>query len=325
MTSSERTYQTIDAHAGGEPLRIVLSGVPEIPGSTMLEKRRYMRDHLDQIRTTLMLEPRGHTDMYGCVMTPPVSEGSDMGVLFMHNEGYSTMCGHGVIALVTVAVARDLVSDPLSIVIDTPAGVVRALANMRDGSVQSVSFRNVPSFVVERALSVDGMRVDVAFGGAFYAIVQESPLPIDRTHLPDLRELGMKIKRAVEDMRTVVHPLESGLTGIYGTIFCGPASREGATLRNVTIFADAEVDRSPCGTGTCAVMALRRAEGKLSVDESFVNESLIGTIFTGRIVGEVEVGQNSAIIPEITGSAYVTGYNTFVVDASDPVGEGFRV
>ncbi len=323
--SVSRTYQTIDAHAGGEPLRIIVSGVPDIPGSTMLEKRLYMQEHLDEIRTTLMLEPRGHTDMYGCVMTPPVSDGSDMGVLFMHNEGYSTMCGHGVIALVSVAVQQDLVSDPSSITIDTPAGAVRARANMQDGRVDSVSFENVPSFVLERGLSAEGLRVDVAFGGAFYAIVEEAPMPIDRDHLGDLRSLGMKIKHAVEGMRTVVHPLEAGLNGVYGTIFCGPAARNDATLQNVTIFADAEVDRSPCGTGTCAVMALRQSEGKLSGGEPFVNESLVGTVFAGRVVGETDVGGIPAIIPEITGTAYVTGYNTFVVDPSDSLGEGFRV
>ena len=325
MAEHAKTYKTIDAHAGGEPLRIIVSGVPDIPGSTMLEKRRYMQEHLDEIRTTLMFEPRGHTDMYGCVMTAPVSGGSDMGVLFMHNEGYSTMCGHGVIALVTVAVGKDLFSDPSSITIDTPAGPVRARANMKDGRVESVSFRNVPSFVFERGLNVEGLRVDIAFGGAFYAIVQQAPLPIDRSHLTDLRALGMRIKHAVEGMRQVVHPLESGLNGIYGTIFCAPPASDGATLRNVTIFADAEVDRSPCGTGTCAVMALRRSEGTLPAGEPFVNESLIGTVFAGRIVEETTVGEIPAIIPEITGSAYVTGYHTFVVDPSDPVGEGFRV
>ncbi len=319
-----RTYQTIDAHAAGEPLRIIVSGVPPIPGATMLEKRAYIRENLDFIRTSLMLEPRGHADMYGCVLTPPVSEGSDLGVLFMHNEGYSTMCGHGVIALTTVAVQNGLVAESSVIALDTPAGTVHARPTIEGTRVVGVSFENVPSFVLEKDVAVLGMSVDVAFGGAFYAIA-DSPLPIDGSHLPELRELGMKLKSAVEEEREVVHPLEPGLRGIYGTIFRGAPRREGATARNVTVFADAEVDRSPCGTGTCAVMAMRVQKGLLGDEDTFRHESIIGTVFEGRVLGRSRVGDIEAVIPEISGSAYITGYNTFVVDEADPLGRGFRL
>ena len=312
-----QVYQTIDAHTAGEPLRIIVSGVPPLPGGTMLEKRQYFRDHLDPIRRALMLEPRGHDDMYGCVITPPVREGSDLGVLFMHNEGYSTMCGHGVIALMTVAVQNGLVKDPSDVRIDTPAGLVQARADVQSGRVKSVTFENVPSFVYASGLRIESTLADIVFGGAFYALV-ESEIPIDGAHLGELRALGMKIKREIERARDVVHPLEPGLHGIYGTIFTSGD-------RNVTIFAEGEVDRSPCGTGTCGVLASRVSRGALGIGEPFIHQSIIGTTFTAQATGRTMVGDFEAIIPEVTGSAYVTGYHTFVIDPDDPVGGGFRI
>ena len=197
--------------------------------------------------------------------------------------------------------------------------------------VSSVSFVNVPSFVVHAGLAVKigtrHIRVDVAFGGAFYAIVdsEAAGLPIDAAHLPELRRVGMEIKRAVEAAQTIAHPLEPGLTGLYGTIFTGPPSDPGADLRNVAIFADAAVDRSPCETGTCAVMAVVDAMGLLSEGKPFVHESLIGTRFTGRIAGRTAVGEYQAIVPEIEGSAWITGEHTFLVDQADPLRAGFRI
>ena len=290
----------------------------------MLEKRQYVRERLDHIRTTLIHEPRGHQDMYGCILTPPVEPASDYGVLFMHNEGYSTMCGHGVIALVTALAENGMLRDPSRVQLDTPAGAVIAAAEIVNGRASSVTFQNVPSFVFERDLEVEGLNVDVVFGGAFYALV-ESPLPVDSGHLAELRVLGMRIKRGVERVRTVRHPLEADLEGIYGTIFTGPPTRRDAHLRNVTIFADAEVDRSPCGTGTCATMASRSARGLLQDGEDFVYESIVGTAFFAKILRRTQVGTFPAIVPSITGSAYVTGFHTFVVDSDDPVGTGFRL
>ena len=210
-------------------------------------------------------------------------------------------------------------------------GAPRESKECRDIRVSSVSFVNVPSFVVHAGLAVKigtrHIRVDVAFGGAFYAIVdsEAAGLPIDAAHLPELRRVGMEIKRAVEAAQTIAHPLEPGLTGLYGTIFTGPPSDPGADLRNVAIFADAAVDRSPCGTGTCAVMAVVDAMGLLGEDKPFVHESLIGTRFTGRIAGRTAVGEYQAIVPEIEGSAWITGEHMFLVDEDDPLREGFRL
>ena len=335
--------KTIDAHAAGEPLRLIVDGFPTPRGRTMLEKREWVLNHADHLRRALMLEPRGHADMYGALFTEPVSPGSHAGVLFMHNEGYSTMCGHGVVAVTTIALERGLLlpgGDGASIVYDSPAGTIRARARVRAGGgtedaeavrVESVAFVNVPSFVLHGGIPVKlasrQIRADVAFGGAFYAIVDSEAvgLPIDAGHLPELRRVGMEIKHAIEDVYTIAHPLEPGLHGIYGTIFTGPPSDERADLRNVTIFADAEVDRSPCGTGTAAVMAVVDAMGLLSDERPFVHESLIGTRFNGRIVSRTEVGEYQAIVPEIEGSAWITGEHTFLVDDEDPLREGFRL
>src|SRR5437867_10203536 len=374
--------QTIDAHAAGEPLRLVVNGFPSPRGKTMLEKREWVRRHADHLRRALMLEPRGHADMYGAILTEPVQAGSHAGVLFMHNEGYSTMCGHGVIAVTTIALERGLVmpgADGGSIVYDSPAGTIRARATVRssfdglkrsdrhgtgasamsesvtpltlsssrlDGArggadalegskgkvrVEHVAFVNVPSFVLHGGLNVKlasrQIRVDVAFGGAFYAIVDSEAvgLPIDAAHLPELRRAGMQIKEAIESAHDVAHPVEPGLRGIYGTIFTGPPTDERADLRNVTVFADAEVDRSPCGTGTAAVMAVVDAMGLLSDAKPFVHESLIGTRFTGRVSARTAVAACAASVPEIEGSAWITGEHTFLVDDDDPLKEGFRI
>jgi proline racemase len=333
--------KTIDAHAAGEPLRLIVEGFPSPPGRTMLAKREWVKRHADHLRRALMLEPRGHADMYGAILTEPVAPGSHAGVLFMHNEGYSTMCGHGVIAVTTIALERRLLmpgGDGTSIVYDSPAGTIRARAHLAPPAgagagvrVSSVAFLNVPSFVLYPGIEVDlgsrRIRADVAFGGAFYAIVDSEAvgLPIDAAHLPDLRRVGMDVKRAIEATRQVAHPNEPGLQGIYGTIFTGPPSDETADLRNVTIFADAEVDRSPCGTGTAAVMAVVEAMGLLSPDRPFVHESLIGTRFRGRVTGRTKVADLDAIVPEIEGSAWITGEHTFLVDEDDPLRNGFRL
>ena len=341
--------KTIDAHAAGEPLRLIVEGFPSPRGRTMLDKREWAKRHADHLRRAAMLEPRGHADMYGAILTEPVAPGSHAGVLFMHNEGYSTMCGHGVVAVTTIALERGLLmpgGDGCSIVYDSPAGTIRARARWagrpgragdagrhteQGGKVESVAFVNVPSFVLHAGLGVKlasrQIRADIAFGGAFYAIVDSEAvgLPIDVSHLPELRRVGMDIKHAIEATHAITHPLHPALGGIYGTIFTGPPIDDRADLRNVTIFADAEVDRSPCGTGTCAVMAVLDAMGLLGADKPFVHESLIGTRFTGRVATRSTVGDLEAIVPEIEGSAWITGEHTFIIDESDPLKEGFRI
>jgi proline racemase len=344
---------TIDAHTAGEPLRLIVSGFPAVKGKTILEQRDHVRKKHDRLRRALMLEPRGHTDMYGALLTPPEREDSQAGVLFMHNEGYSTMCGHGVIAVVKIAIERNLIVAPrgpdgsVRITLDSPAGPIRATAHTieAEGSlrVTSVRFVNVPSFVSHAAmpLRVSGreIRADVAFGGAFYAIVDSESVgvPLVPERLADLRRVGMEIKRLVEAAVRVEHPLEPQLQGIYGTIFTGQPSDATADLRNVTIFADAEVDRSPCGTGTCAVMAVLSAMGLLAQDQTFTHESIIGTRFRGRVLERTTLSTpksstpNSqselveAIIPEIEGEAYITGENTFIIEDDDPLKFGFRL
>jgi trans-L-3-hydroxyproline dehydratase len=331
------TLRTIDAHTAGEPLRLIVDGFPRVEGTTMLERREWVRANCDHLRTALMLEPRGHADMYGALLTEPERPDSDAGVLFMHNAGYSTMCGHGVIAVVTMAIERGLIvpRDGDTIVLDSPAGQIRARAvSRRDGDrirVERVSFVNVPSFILHAALPVSTgtreIRADVAFGGAFYAIVdaESAGLAVRPGQLAELRRVGMTIKHAVEAAVQVVHPGEPELRGIYGTIFTAPPSSDDAHLRNVTIFADAEVDRSPCGTGTCAVMAVLAAMGLLGADQTFVHESIIGTRFRGRLAGETTVSGHPAILPEIEGEAYITGENVFLIDDADPLRHGFRL
>jgi proline racemase len=329
--------QTIDAHTAGEPLRLILSGFPSVKGKTVLERREYVRTHHDRLRRALMLEPRGHADMYGALLTPPERDGSHTGVLFMHNEGFSTMCGHGVIAVCTIAVERNLIVVPrepdgsVKITLDSPAGQIHATASTSGDRVTHVGFRNVPSFVLHPSLPIRigtrDIRVDVAFGGAFYAIVDSESvgIPVTPERLTDLRRVGMEIKHAVEKAVKVEHPLEPQLQGIYGTIFTGQPSDAFSDLKNVTIFADAEVDRSPCGTGTAAVMAVFAAMGILGREQQFTHESIIGTKFRGRVVDETTVGEIAAIVPWIEGEAYITGEHTFLIDERDPLKHGFRI
>jgi trans-L-3-hydroxyproline dehydratase len=329
--------RTIDAHTAGEPLRLIVDGFPPVEGRTMLEKREWLRASRDHLRRALMLEPRGHADMYGALLTGPERSTSDAGVLFMHNEGYSTMCGHGVIAVATIAIERGLITPQRhgEITFDTPAGriVARPRVTTKGNAtrVESVSFTNVHSFVLHPSVPVKfGTRMlyaDVAFGGAFYAVVDSEAvgIPIQRERLPDLRRAGMEIKRFVESAVRVEHPEQPELRGIYGTIFTGPSSKPGVDLRNVTIFADAEVDRSPCGTGTSAVMAVLSAMGILGPGQTFTHESIIGTLFRGRVRSESLVGELRAIEPEIEGEAYITGEHTFIIDPRDPLKHGFRI
>jgi proline racemase len=337
--------KTIDAHVAGEPLRLIVDGFPSPRGKTMIEKRDWAARHADRLRRALVLEPRGHADMSGAVLTEPVSPGADAGVLFFHNDGFSAMCGHGILAVTTIALERGLLlpaAGAAAVVYDTPAGTIRARATLRAGGaggdeedgdtirVERVSFVNVPSFVLFAGLPVRlgsrHLRADVAYGGGFYAIVDSEAvgLAVDAAHLPELRRAGMAIKRAIESTHTVVHPLDPSIAGIDGTIFTSPPHDSGADLRNVAVFGDAEVDRSPCGTGTCAVMAVVDAMGLLDETRPFVHESAIGTRLTGRLKGRTVVGDYPAIVPEIEGTAWITGEHTFVIDPHDPLKEGFR-
>jgi proline racemase len=324
---------TLDVHTGGEPFRVITGGYPELSGETILARRRYAREHLDHLRTALMWEPRGHADMYGCIVTPPVSPGADFGVLFIHNEGYSTMCGHGIIAIAKVAVETGLVpaiAPETTVRIDAPAGLVTAYARLEGGQVTSVRFHNVPSFVValDETVEVPGLgqvRYDLAFGGAFYAYVQAADVGLSCTpeNFRPLIEKGTAIKRAVVASRPIRHPFEADLSLLYGTIFVEPPRGQGTDSRNVCIFAEGEVDRCPTGTGVSGRLAIHHARGEIAVGQPFVVESIIGSRFTGRIVETTTFGPYAAVIPEVEGTAHITGRHEFLIDPEDPLREGF--
>ena len=316
---------TIDAHAAGEPLRIITGGLPELQGDTILERRRHMQLHFDHIRRALMWEPRGHRDMYGCVLTQPVTPEADLGVLFMHNEGYSTMCGHGVIGLVTTLLntgALPAKGQHTPVNLDTPAGLVRATAHLDNrGYIENVSFLNVPSFLyasdVELEVPAYGrLTVDVAFDAEAIAL----SVTANR-----LAAAGDAITRAVNVALQVRHPLEEDLSFLYGTIFTGPPEEPAHHSRNVCIFANAEVDRSPTGTGVSGRVALHYAKGEITDGQQIIIESILGAVstFGGRVAGHAQVGPYQAVIPEISGRAFITGRHEFVIDPSDELGRGF--
>jgi proline racemase len=331
---------------------VITAGLPPIPGDTMLARRRHAREHLDWVRRALMWEPRGHADMYGAILTPPVTPGADLGVLFLHNEGFSTMCGHGVIALVTVllqtgmlrrrpdhpriasdmsadAVTRDAPAGPV-VILDTPAGTVRAGAHLADGRVERVAFQNVPAFAyaqgrVAKVPALGPVRYDVAFGGAFYAFCDAGQfgLGLEPSEFRQLIDIGVAIKKAVMEDLPIRHPDEEDLGFLYGTILTGPPHGQGAHSRHVCVFGDRQVDRSPTGTGVSARLALLQARGELAAGAEVVVESLIGTRFTGRVLRTATVGAYPAVTPEIEGSAHITGRHEFLIDPADPLGEAF--
>jgi len=318
---------TVDYHTAGEPFRIVSGGVPVLEGRTILEKRRFALEHLDHIRQLLVFEPRGHADMYGGFVTDPEDSGAHLGVVFFHNAGYSTACGHGTIALVTWAIETGYLSSVGSsaeVILDVPSGRLKTVATVHDSRVRSVRFRNVPSFVLvdDLRLKIGGHDVDaaVAFGGAFYAVVPGDIflLPTEPAYIPRFIELGREIKAAIEGRRQIVHPLEPELEGIYGVMFT-------AGNRNVTVFADGEVDRSPCGSGTSARLAVLHKRGELASGSTFMSESVIGGRFSSRVVGQDRVGDYPAVITEVEGSAHLTGFHQFVLSPDDPIGTGFLI
>jgi trans-L-3-hydroxyproline dehydratase len=325
--------RTIEAHAAGEPLRVIVDGLPSIPGRTMLAKRRHAQEHVDTWRRRLMWEPRGHADMYGAILTEPVREGSRCGVLFLHNEGFSTMCGHGVIALSTVLVEAGLVrasDSPAIIPIDTPAGLVVARVEHDGGRVSDVAFTNVPSFVYRRGIEVEvfglGATVcDIAFGGAYYAFCEAADLglTLEPSQHDRLIAAGRQVKAAVLAQVSIDDPVAPDLGFLYGVIFTGPATGPGHHSRHVCIFAEGEVDRSPTGTGVSARAALLHDAGELAAGKTIVIESILGTCFGVAVVGRDSVGAYPAVVPQVSGEAFITGTSTFFVDPEDPLGDGF--
>jgi proline racemase len=326
--------RTIDAHVGGQPLRLIVDGAPRLSGKTMAQKRDSMRRQADNLRRAVVLEPRGHMDMCAALLTEPISPGAHAGLLFMHAGGFAAMSGHSVIAVTTIALERGLIStNGEALSFDTAAGTVHVRARVQTHGdrrrVDSVALTNVPSFVASPGHTVRigtrQLRVDVAFGGLFYAIVDTEAIgiPLDPARLPELRRLGMEIRDAVNAGAAIEHPVDGALSGVAGVIFTGPPQDPEAHLRNVTVFGNGAVDRSPSGTGTSAVMAVLDAMGLLPEQEVFVHESLIGSLFRGRIARRTQVGEFAAIVPDVEGTAWITGEHTFYVDDDDPLREGF--
>jgi proline racemase len=318
--------QTVDYHTAGEPFRIVTGGVPPLEGRTILDKRRFASDRFDAVRRLLVHEPRGHADMYGCFVVDPEDDGADLGVVFFHNAGYSTACGHGTIALVTWALESGRLArgdGERRVVVDVPSGRLETLARVDGGHVLSVRFTNVPAYVEATGVEAAGLEVDVAFGGAFYASVQ-APFAVVPGNVTRLIELGRRIKDDLETLREFAHPLEPELRDIYGVIFW--QREDGAqplTQRNVTVFADGEVDRSPCGSGTSARLALLDASGELPRGEELRHLGIVGTEFRARVIGDAAVDGRPAVITEVEGSAYYTGRHEFALDPADPLPDGF--
>ena len=343
--------RTVDMHTEGEPLRVIVSGFPMPRGDDVLARRRDAMERFDGLRRMLMWEPRGHKDMYGCLVMPPVTGGADFSVLFMHNDGFSTMCGHAIIAVSCLAAlggtacqfGADGEGDtglpaPASIdhharmAIDTPAGLVKARASVRDDGAGEATFVNVPSFVaaLDEEVDVPGLgtvKFDVAFGGAFYAFVDAGELGLSLT--PDaaseLVGAGRAVKAAVRAGGEPRHPDSGDLSFLYGVVFTGPAHDGAHHSRHVCVFADGEVDRSPTGTAVSARLAILDARAQLQQGAPIIVESISGGRFTGRVTGRTSVGRRPAIIPEIGGRAFVTGRHEFTADPADPWREGFLV
>jgi proline racemase len=309
---------TTDYHTAGEPFRIVTEGVPAIAGASVRERRAAVSEEVDRVRRLLCHEPRGHADMYGCFLVDPDDAGADLGVLFWHKDGYSTACGHGTIALGAWAVESGRLPAPddgeVDVTIDVPSGRVVAGVRMRGGRVAAVAFRNVPSYVVARDVEAAGARIDLAYGGATYASVPASSfgLRVVPGDLPALIDAGRAVKRALGASGVVSDP-----DGLYGTILYEDLGD--LHQRNVTIFADGEVDRSPCGSGTSTRCALLADEGALREGQELRHDSIVGSTFLARVVGETSEG----VLTEVEGMAYRTGEHRFVLDASDPLGTGF--
>jgi len=333
--NQDRLISTIETHTGGEPFRIVTSGLPRLKGDTIVAKRTWIKTHHDEIRKFLMYEPRGHADMYGGYLVDSVSDDADFGVIFLHNEGYSDHCGHGIIALASTAVKLGWVerTQPKTRVgIDAPCGFIEAFVKWDGEKVGNVRFVNVPSFMYIKDATVDTPSFgevigDIAFGGAFYFYMNSASLdiPIGLSQVETLRRLGNEVKIAANKKYKVVHPEIAEINHVYGTIIDNISPDGGASQSNVCIFADRQVDRSPTGSGTAGRAAQLFARGELQVGQVFTNESIVGSVFSAKVVKQVKYHGFDAVIPEVEGNANVIGYANWIVDPDDEIGKGFLV
>lgn len=325
-----------DMHTGGEPLRIVTSGYPPIPVGTILEKRAYVRENLDHLRKILIFEPRGHYDMYGALLVEPNLPGADLAVLFMHNEGYSTMCGHAVIALGRYAIDQGIVAarEPITTVnIECPCGMVTASVEVKDGKTGAVSFESVPAFLFARDLQVDlpghgSITYDIAYGGAFYALAdcRQFGLEFGRNRVRDFVDAATAVTERVKREVLLSHPDHDDLAFLYGTILTDSRDMfSDEPTRNVCVFAEAEVDRSPTGSGVTARLAAMHAKGRIGIDQTRTFESIVGSRFSGAVARTTKTGTHDAIIARVGGRAHYSGKAEFIVEADDELGRGFLV
>ncbi|MBF0982513.1 MAG: proline racemase [Lachnospiraceae bacterium] len=328
-----KSIHAVDSHTAGEATRVVVGGVPKIPGKSMPEKKQWLEDNLDYLRTAIMLEPRGHKDMFGSILTQPTVDEADYGIIFMDGGGYLNMCGHGTIGAMTVAVETGMVpvTEPVTKVVqEAPAGLIHGQVFVEDGKAKKVSFTNVPAFLYKKDQEVElpgygKIRFDISFGGSFFAIVkaEQVGLEIVPENAAKLQDLGIQLRDIINKEIPVQHPELPHIHSVDLVEWWSKTETKGATLKNCVVFGQGQVDRSPCGTGTSAKMATLFAKGELKMGEKFFYESILGTIFEGEIVGKAKVGEYDAVIPQITGSAYITGFNHFVIDETDPVKYGF--
>lgn len=332
IKKAEKTFLAVDSHTMGEPTRIILQGFPELQGKTMMERKQFLENNYDHYRTALMLEPRGHRDMFGAVITEPVSKEADLGVIFMDSGGYLNMCGHGSIGTATVAVETGLVEvrEPYTyVVLEAPAGIIRTKVKVEKGRAVEVSIMNVPAFLYKEdmKIDIDGYGVipfDISFGGSFFALVdtEKIGITIEQKNLSSLTDLGMKLRKKINEKVKIVHPYLD-INTVDLVEFYGKTDNPEADLKNVVIFGDAQADRSPCGTGTSAKLAYLYEKGKIDIGQEFVYESITGSIFKGIAAKETEISGKRAIIPQITGSAYITGLNQLILNDYDPLEYGF--
>jgi len=333
MARFSHIISAIDSHTAGEPARIITSGLPSIRGATMAEKWQYAKQHLDHFRTALMHEPRGHTDMFGAILTTPTTPRADFGLIFMDSGGFLTMCGHGTIAAATVLVEMGIVpaQEPETVItFDTPAGLVETHAEVKDDKVMSIWFENVPAFLYapDVEITVPGLgrvTTDIAFGGNFFALVSadQLALPLEPGNVATFIDYGLRIREAANRQISVQHPTEKHIHRIELVEFTGKPRHSEANAKNLVVFGRGSVDRSPCGTGTCAKMAALYAKGELALGEPFVHEGIVGTLFHGRLERTIRLGDVTAVIPRVAGSAYIVGIQQFVIDPDDPLRYGF--
>ncbi len=329
ISKSDLCIRTIEMHTGGEPLRVVTDGYPQILGNSVLEKRAYCKTHLDHLRKFLMYEPRGHSDMYGCLIVEPNDEGADFGIIFMHNEGYSTMCGHATIAIAKLAVQLEWVEKKTidtKVVIDAPCGRLIAFVDHE----LKVRFQNVPSFVFLKNQVIHdkiygNITFDIAYGGAFYAIMESKQFNIEIVpeNIQAFIQCTKKIKQKINENLVISHPFEQDLSFLYGCIFVEASNNENIHSRNICVFADGEVDRSPTGSGVSARIALHMAKNEVELNQEIIIESVIESQFKVKAIERVYFGPYQAYIPEVSGEAFITGRNEFIIEKEDLIKEGF--